>query len=204
MAITPPLIPNDDDFNELANRLAAKLSSAFGYSLPDAEEHIRNFYIEYEQSAPQRRKVLKDKGVQEDLAWSAAELFWHDDVALVLLIGYRLAGGNTNTLEFLDWRTACWDALKSDQRVPDPRFYEDALIERLRAMRAAKAQPAEVVSNLVNTIPEDVSRGRLPVLLKVAFSELPYDVVTEVGALAGDGRKQSEARINQMLRRWFQ
>jgi hypothetical protein len=63
MAITPPL-SDHEPFNQLANRLASQLSSAFGYTLPEAEEHIRNFYVDYERSMPERRRYLKESGVQ--------------------------------------------------------------------------------------------------------------------------------------------
>lgn len=120
MTITPPLIPGDDHFNALANRLAATLSTAFGYSMPEAEEHIRNFYEAYEKAAPERRALLQKNGINETLEWSAADLFWHDDVALVLRIGYGLAGGDVNSVAFLDWRKTCWEALRNGQRVPAP------------------------------------------------------------------------------------
>ena len=201
MAITPPLTLDDDELNELGNRFARELSSAFGYPLPEAEKYIRDFYLEYEMSMPERRLFLREKGVKTE-PMTTADVFWHDGSALVLLIGYRLAGGNPNSLEFLDWRKDCWDAFKSGRRVPQPRFYEDALIERVRAMHAAKAQPAAVVSVLLDTVPEDVSRERVPVILKIAFPDLPYDVVREVGALAGDVKR--EAHINRLLRPWFQ
>jgi hypothetical protein len=64
MTISPPLIPDHGPFNELANRLARELSTAFGYSLP--EEHIRRFYIEYEKSMPERRRFLREKGVKTE------------------------------------------------------------------------------------------------------------------------------------------
>lgn len=202
MAITPPLTQDDDELNELGNRFARELSSAFGYTLPEAEGHIRDFYLEYERSMPERRLSLQAKGVSTE-PMTTADVFWHDGSALVLLIGYRLAGGNPNTLEFLDWRKDCWDALKSGQRVPKPHFYEEALVQRVRAMHAAKAQPAAVVSALRDTIPADVAHERVPVLLKVAVPDLPYDVVREVGELAAE-KSLPEARINGVLRPWFQ
>jgi hypothetical protein len=70
-------------------------------------------------------------------------------------------------------------------------------------MRAAKAQPAAVVSALLDTIPDDVARERVPVLLKVAVPDLPYDVVREVGVLAAQ-TSLPEARINGLLRPWFE
>jgi hypothetical protein len=122
MAITPPLDPNDDDLNWLANDLATKLASAFGYPLPQAEEHIRKYYLEYERAAPLRRQVLRDHGAPEERAWTAKEVFGHDYSSLVLEIGYRLAGGDVRSEEFFEWRKTCWDALKNDQRVPPPRI----------------------------------------------------------------------------------
>lgn len=119
MTISPPLIPDHGPFNELANRFARELSSAFGYSLPEAEEHIRRFYIEYEKSIPERRRFLEEKGVKTE-PMSAEEVFWHDDSALVLQIGYQLAGGDVSGVAFLDWRKRCWDALKRGERVPAP------------------------------------------------------------------------------------
>jgi hypothetical protein len=106
MAINPPLIPGDEDFNHLADRLAATLSVAFGYSLQEAELHIRNYFVEYE-----RREIP---------GWSAADHFFHDGVAVVLLIGYTLAGGDPTSLAFLEWRKSCWDALRHGRRVPSP------------------------------------------------------------------------------------
>jgi hypothetical protein len=121
VTITPPLVPGDESFNCLADRLAASLSTAFGYSLEEAEGHIRDYYLEYEQSLPARRDAFKKAGVAKAFDWTAADLFRHDDIALVLFIGYRLAGGDPHSVEFLDWRKTCWDALKAGQRVPSPR-----------------------------------------------------------------------------------
>ncbi len=202
MTITPPLSEDDQDLNDVANRFATELSSAFGYPLPEAEEHVRSFCLDYEASRPEARRVLLDNGVSTE-PMTTAEVFFHDGSALVLEIGYRLAGGNPRSLEFLDWRKDCWDALKSGQRVPKPRFYEEALVERIRAMHAAKVQPAVVVSALLDTIPDDVAHERVPVLLKVAVPDLPYDVVREVGELAAH-KSLPEARINGLLRRWFE
>lgn len=196
MAIAPPLTTDDHELNELGNRFARELSSAFGYPLREAEEHIRDFYLEYEKSMPERRRFLQEKGVKTE-PMTTADVFWHDGSALVLLIGYRLAGGNPNSLEFLDWREACWEPLKNGQRVPEPHFYEAALIERVKAMHAAKARPAEVISVMLDTIPQNVVRERIPVLLKVAFPELGYDVVRDVGAVVG--RRFWKTRVNIML-----
>ena len=122
MTITPPLVPGDEAFNRLADRLASTLSNAFGYSLREAENHIRDFYVEYDKSLPARRDRLKYAGVDREFEWSAVDLFWHEDRALVLYIGYRLAGGDPDSLEFLEWRKTCWDALKLGQKVPWPRI----------------------------------------------------------------------------------
>jgi hypothetical protein len=73
MAISPPLIPGEDAFNAfnaLADKLAAKLSSAFGYTPSEAEQYIRTFYDECESSEPQRRKQLRDSDVSEHGAWA--------------------------------------------------------------------------------------------------------------------------------------
>jgi hypothetical protein len=121
MTISPPISPDDDSLNQLANKLAGQLSSAFGYTLAEAETHIRDFYVEYDRThVPAAHAAMKEFGYTGDNVYTAADLFWHDDSALVLLIGYRLAGGDTNTLAFLDWRKGCWDALFSGQRVPAP------------------------------------------------------------------------------------
>jgi hypothetical protein len=120
MAINPPLIPGDEEFNHLADQLAATLSAAFGYSLQEAELHIRSYFIEYERSLPARRDQLRRLGVPAELEWSVADHFWHEGKALVLLIGYRLAGGDPAGSAFLEWRKGCWDALRSGGRVPSP------------------------------------------------------------------------------------
>lgn len=122
MIITPPLVPGDEPFNRLADRLASTLSIAFGCSLQEAENHIRDFYVEYDKSLPARRDRLKYAGVDREFEWSAVDLFWHEDRALVLYIGYRLADGDPDSLEFLEWRKTCWDALKLGQKVPWPRI----------------------------------------------------------------------------------
>jgi hypothetical protein len=119
MTISPPLVPDDDGFNALANRLASQLSSAFGYPLPEAEKHIRDFYVDYQNSIPEQRKAFEKRGVSGE-PMTAEQVFWHEDSALVLEIGYRLAGGDISGLKFLDWRKGCWDALKNGQRVPPP------------------------------------------------------------------------------------
>jgi hypothetical protein len=212
MTIAPPLAPDDDNLNETANVFARELSSAFGYPLPEAEEHVRDFYLEYERSMPERRRALAKAFVAHGLdaekaePMNTAEVFFHDGSALVLLIGYRLAGGDPNTLEFLDWRKGCWDALRNGQRVPTPRFYERALLERLRAMRAAKASPSEVVSTIVETLSENnAPRSNGLVMLSLVFPEVPLDVVRELGALPGlgEGEPLAEARVNQLLGPWF-
>lgn len=120
MTITPPLIHDDEAFAKLSNRLAQQLSTAFGYSLPEAEDHVRDCYQEYEASIPDRRRSLREAGVTTELEWSARDHFWHEDSALVLHIGYRLAGGDPNGAAFLEWRKTCWDALRSGGRVPSP------------------------------------------------------------------------------------
>jgi hypothetical protein len=122
MTITPPLVPGDEEFNRLADSLASTLSNAFGYSLQDAEKHIRDYYVEYDRSVPAMRDRLKKAGVEREYEWSAADHFWHEGPALVLYIGYRLAGGDPNSLDFLEWRKTCWDALKLGQKVPWPRI----------------------------------------------------------------------------------
>jgi hypothetical protein len=120
MTISPPLIPGDEEFNRLADQLAATLSAAFGYSLQEAERHIRNYYVEYERSLPAMRDQLRRAGVKRQYEWSAADHFWHEGEALVLLVGYRLAGGDPESSVFLEWRKGCWDALKHGRRVPSP------------------------------------------------------------------------------------
>lgn len=121
MTISPPLIENDEAFNELANKLARLLSSAFGYSLAEAEQHIRDYYVWYDEiSVPAQREAMRKLGHNGEGVYTAFDLFWHDDTSLVLLIGYRLAGGDTGTLAFLDWRKGCWDALHSGRRAPPP------------------------------------------------------------------------------------
>jgi hypothetical protein len=123
MTITPELVFGDDVFNELANRLARELSSAFGYTLAEAEKHIADFYAEFEASIPERSLALREMGSDGELhAWTALELFFHEDSALVLMIGYRLAGGDIDRLEFLSWRRICWEPLRNGQRVPSPNL----------------------------------------------------------------------------------
>jgi hypothetical protein len=122
MTISPPLIPGDDLFNRLADRLAATLSIAFGYSLEEGEGYVRDYYVEYDQSLPAMRDRLKSAGVETEFEWTAADHFWHEDSALVLFIGYRLAGGDPTGVDFLEWRKTCWDALKLGQRVPLPHI----------------------------------------------------------------------------------
>jgi hypothetical protein len=119
MTISPPLTPGDDAFNALANRLAGQLSSAFDYSLAEAENHIRDFYLDYQRSIPETRKVYAQRGVTTE-PMTAKEVFWHEDSALVLEIGYRLAGGDIGGVEFLEWRKGCWDVFISGKRVPTP------------------------------------------------------------------------------------
>ncbi len=121
MTISPPLFPEDDGLNDLADRLATELSTAFGYSLPEAESHIRNFYLDYQRSIPEQREIMKKKGVSAE-PMTAEEVFGHEDSWLVLEIGYRLAGGDVRGTKFLEWRNGCWDALKSGQRVPTPNI----------------------------------------------------------------------------------
>ena len=121
MTISPPLFPDDDGFNLLANRFARELSSAFGYSLPEAERHIRDFYVDYQRSIPEQREAMKKRGFSVE-PMTAEEVFGHEDSWLVLEIGYRLAGGDTRGVEFLEWRNGCWDALKNGQRVPSPNI----------------------------------------------------------------------------------
>ncbi|MFT3722960.1 MAG: hypothetical protein QM773_05170 [Hyphomonadaceae bacterium] len=120
MTISPPLIADHEPFNALANRFARELSTSFGYSLSEAEEHIRNYYFEYEASIPEMNRRLKEVHGIEPTEWSAELHFWHEGSAIVLLVGYRLAGGDPGSLKFLDWRKNCWDALNSGQRVPPP------------------------------------------------------------------------------------
>jgi hypothetical protein len=67
-------------------------------------------------------------------------------------------------------------------------------------MHAAKAKPAEVISVMLDTIPPEVSGERVPVILKVAFPELGYDVVRDVGAVVG--KRFWKARVNTMLWWW--
>lgn len=121
MTITPPLAPEDDyHFNKLANEFAEQLAASFGYTLQDAEEHVRAFFTEYENSIPARRSSLKAMGVELEPDYSAIDYFSHEGNAVVLYLGYRLAGGNPEGIEFLDWRKNCWDALRRGERIPLP------------------------------------------------------------------------------------
>jgi hypothetical protein len=122
MTISPPLVPDDEQFNKLANRLARELSTAFGYSLEESETHIRNFFNEYEKSIPERARSLREAGVTREFDWTTVDLFFHEDSALVLYIGYQLAGGDPTSLKYLDWRKNCWDPLKLGERVPLPQI----------------------------------------------------------------------------------
>jgi hypothetical protein len=120
MTISPPLVADDEQFNKLANRLARELSSAFGYSLEEAETRIRDFFNAYEESIPARARYLRELGVSKELDWTTVDYFFHEDSAIVLHIGYQLAGGDPTSLKFLDWRKDCWDPLKLGERVPLP------------------------------------------------------------------------------------
>ena len=97
---------NTEHFDRLVNRLARELSTGFGYSLEEAEKHLSDFYEAYDKNPPE--------------GWTAADYFWHDDSAVVLRIGYELAGGKSSSLAFLDWRKECWEPLRKGERVPDP------------------------------------------------------------------------------------
>lgn len=114
-------------FNELADRLARQLASAFGYPLAEAEQHIVEFYRRYEEWTPVQAQNLKEKGINPEWAWTAKDYFWHEDSALVLELGYELAGGKPHSLAFSDWRKGCWDALRNGQRVPLPDFPTDSI-----------------------------------------------------------------------------
>lgn len=119
MTITPPLVPHDRFFNRLANRMARELWKGFGYPLREAEQHIWNYFHEYEQALPfRRRKYWRED--RSGFDWTARLLFFHDESALVLDIGYSLAGG-AGGLDFLDWRSGCWEALWNGRRIPLPR-----------------------------------------------------------------------------------
>jgi hypothetical protein len=106
MTLSLPLDEENEYFDQLANRLARELATGFGYSLEEAEKHLSEFYLAYDKKRPG--------------GWTAADYFNHDDSAVVLRLGYELAGGNSSSLEFIDWRKGCWEPLRNGERVPAP------------------------------------------------------------------------------------
>lgn len=106
MTLSLPLDEENEYFDRLANRLARELSTGFGYSIEDAERHLTDFYLAYDKMRPG--------------GWTAYDYFNHDDSAVVLRLGYELAGGDSSSLAFFDWRKACWEPLRSGERVPVP------------------------------------------------------------------------------------